>query len=229
MMKKLSEQMPNINMHQKKFTLVELMVAMAILVIMMGFLFQFVNGARRIWMASTATAEAFDDAQIVLQTMENDLKKIVQYGDDYGHRKLALSNFTSGSYSYLIFPIGQANDGGVVNDSLPALIIYAYTGNNLYRQQVLAHNATPPVPSKNWFNLSPTDLVNLFDHSTSALNNSLVCDDLHSLNISTLPNSLCPGQTAAIKLTLSLTVEDLNAPGNATSTNREFSKFVFLL
>lgn len=58
----------------KRYTLVEILVAMAILVIMMGFLFQFVIGAQRIWSASTRTASVFDQAQLVLELLENDLQ-----------------------------------------------------------------------------------------------------------------------------------------------------------
>lgn len=58
----------------RRYTLVEILVAMAILVIMMGFLFQFVIGAQRIWSASTRTSSVFDKAQIVFDVIETDLK-----------------------------------------------------------------------------------------------------------------------------------------------------------
>ena len=62
---------------QKYYTLVEIMVAMAILVIMMGFLFQFAIGAQRIWSASESTSTTFDQAQIALQLLENDLQSVL--------------------------------------------------------------------------------------------------------------------------------------------------------
>ena len=58
----------------KSFTLVEIMIAMAVLVIMMGFLFQFINSAQKLWSASTRTASLFDQAQLVLQLIEQDLQ-----------------------------------------------------------------------------------------------------------------------------------------------------------
>ncbi len=58
----------------RRYTLVEILVAMAILVIMMSFLFQFVIGAQRIWSASTRTSSVFEQAQVVLELLENDLQ-----------------------------------------------------------------------------------------------------------------------------------------------------------
>ncbi len=59
------------------FTLVELMVAMAILVIMMGFLFEFVIGAQRIWSASSRKTSTFETAQIVFSLFEQDLQNAI--------------------------------------------------------------------------------------------------------------------------------------------------------
>jgi type II secretory pathway pseudopilin PulG len=72
----------------RRYTLVEILVAMAILVIMMSFLFQFVIGAQRIWSASTRTASVFDKAQIVFDVIETDLKNAI-VSDDPG-RELPL-------------------------------------------------------------------------------------------------------------------------------------------
>ena len=71
--------MPNMIRTAKKraFTLVEIMVTMAILVVMMSFLFQYVIGAQRIFTSSNRQAVLFDDAQIVLGLMENDLQNMI--------------------------------------------------------------------------------------------------------------------------------------------------------
>jgi len=58
------------------FTLVEMMVAMAVLVIMMSFLFQFVIGAQRIWSSSSGTADTYDQASILLTYMQKDIANI---------------------------------------------------------------------------------------------------------------------------------------------------------
>jgi|GEM_PF-4336295 len=60
-----------------RFTLVEIMVTLAIIVVMMGFLFHFVIGAQRIWSATSKGSEMFEEAQIILQVLESDLKGMV--------------------------------------------------------------------------------------------------------------------------------------------------------
>jgi len=62
---------------QRMFTLVEIMVTMAILVVMMGFLFQFVLGAQRVWSGTTRDMEVFEQAQIIFNVMEADLKNMI--------------------------------------------------------------------------------------------------------------------------------------------------------
>ncbi|MBQ6470485.1 MAG: hypothetical protein IJJ33_00750 [Victivallales bacterium] len=57
-----------------RYTLIEMMVAVAILVLMMGFLFQFVTGAQRLWAASTRTEEIFSTASTALEVMQNDFR-----------------------------------------------------------------------------------------------------------------------------------------------------------
>ena len=61
----------------RAFTLVEIMVTMAILVVMMSFLFQFVLGAQRVWSGTTKDMEMFEQAQIIFDVMETDLKNMI--------------------------------------------------------------------------------------------------------------------------------------------------------
>jgi len=219
--------MPHHNRQRRNFSLVELMVAMAILLIMMGFLFQFVNGARRIWMATTATAETFDDGQIALQVMENDLKNIVQRGDDFGTRNLTLinANVTATQNTYLIFPIGQDASG------TPGIVIYAclqeHNRNRLFRYQI---SPTDTNFQYSWFDLtsSLTNLETCFNSAHSNHHDVLVCDDINRLQAFTVANSNFPGQAAAVKLTLSLNVENRSDSGITGHAVREFSKLVFL-
>ena len=59
------------------FTLLEILVAVAVLVIMMGFLFQFVISAQRVWAASTARTYLADQANIVFQLMSEDFDQMI--------------------------------------------------------------------------------------------------------------------------------------------------------
>ena len=67
----------------RAYTLVELLVAVAILVIMMGFLFEFVIGAQRIWSASEKKATSFDTAQVAMDVIETDLHNM-QFSNEPG-------------------------------------------------------------------------------------------------------------------------------------------------
>ena len=58
-----------------KYTLTELLVAVAVLMLMMTFLMQFVIGSQRIWYASSSTTSLFDKAQVVFSILETDLKQ----------------------------------------------------------------------------------------------------------------------------------------------------------
>lgn len=58
----------------RRYTLVEILVALAILTVMMYFLFQFIIGAQKIWTASHRTASIFEQTQLFFYLFENDLK-----------------------------------------------------------------------------------------------------------------------------------------------------------
>ena len=58
------------------FSLVELLIAMAILVLMMSFLLQFTNSARRIYAASNRYATTFEAGNILFQYLDRDLKNM---------------------------------------------------------------------------------------------------------------------------------------------------------
>lgn len=68
--------MQHSNIQKRHFTLVELMVAMGVLVIMMGFLFQFTIGAQRIWNASSKQTVAFSSAHVLLDILNDDLQNM---------------------------------------------------------------------------------------------------------------------------------------------------------
>ena len=63
--------------HSSRYTLVEILVAVAVLVIMMGFLFQFTIGAQRIWASTTARMTVADQAQGILNLLTDDLGQMV--------------------------------------------------------------------------------------------------------------------------------------------------------
>lgn len=69
--------------YRHNFTLLEILVAVAVLVIMMGFLFQFVISAQRVWAASTArTYMANETASPVLQLLTEDFRHVVRLAEN---------------------------------------------------------------------------------------------------------------------------------------------------
>ena len=78
--------MQHSNIQKRHFTLVELMVAMGVLVIMMGFLFQFTIGAQRIWNASSKQTTAFSSAQVLMDVLNDDLMNM-RYSNEEGETR----------------------------------------------------------------------------------------------------------------------------------------------
>lgn len=70
------------NKSRHNFTLLEILVAVAVLVIMMSFLFQFVISAQRVWAASTARTYMADQANAVFQVMAEDFNQMVTVKED---------------------------------------------------------------------------------------------------------------------------------------------------
>lgn len=104
-----------------RFTLVEIMVTLAIIVVMMGFLFHFVIGAQRIWSATSKGSEMFEEAQIILQVLESDLKGMVcELAEDNpsGAFPVTFTRSASGELQELFFMSSQSpsNVDGLTTD-----------------------------------------------------------------------------------------------------------------
>ncbi len=61
-------------MQKRHFTLLELMAAMVVLVIMMGFLFHFITSSQTLWSASERNARVYENGQIFFELIERDLR-----------------------------------------------------------------------------------------------------------------------------------------------------------
>ena len=85
------------NMH--RYTLTEILVAVAVLMLMMTFLMQFVIGSQRIWYASSRTSSLFDKAQIVFNLMETDLKQSLFSNEKGESIPMYLKNTTDASHA----------------------------------------------------------------------------------------------------------------------------------
>jgi type II secretory pathway component PulJ len=64
-------------MQRRHFTLIELMAAMVVLVIMMGFLFKFIVSSQNLWTASERNSRIYENAQIFFELLARDLTSAV--------------------------------------------------------------------------------------------------------------------------------------------------------
>ena len=158
--------MPNMHRIEKKhaFTLVEIMVTMAILVVMMSFLFQYVIGAQRIFTSSNRQAVLFDDAQIVLGLMENDLQNMVVSNEPGKEIPMFYHKGTYDSKTYHILMMVTSGESSKLSSSDEEtlvgyyLVVYCYSEDDekLYRVAIDNKHALGPT-----LNLKPWDFYGL--------------------------------------------------------------------
>lgn len=65
----------------RRYTLLEVLAAVAVLVVMMGFLFQFTIGAQRIWTSTTVRTNMSGEADGIFAVLEEDLTNIFISGE----------------------------------------------------------------------------------------------------------------------------------------------------
>ena len=149
---------------KRAFTLVEIMVTMAILVVMMSFLFQYVIGAQRIFTSSNRQAVLFDDAQIILGLMENDLQNMVVSNEPGREIPMFYHKGEYSSKNYHILMMVTSGESTKLDNSEEAtlvgyyLVIYCYCEEDekLYRVAIDNKHALGPT-----INLTPWDFYGL--------------------------------------------------------------------
>ena len=182
---------------EKAFTLVEIMVAMAVLVIMMGFLFQFIISAQRLWSSSNSDTAIHTQAQIVFSMFETDLQNAI-VKDDSGYSIPYL--VTAEAENSADYPIGmhhrrvyccfltQTSDlSGDDADIGASLVAYIFVRANDSGEPVYKLYRLMPPKSDNKYNFLNADASSLFDSSIlSDLDNSsqnLLAENVVDFNI----------------------------------------------
>lgn len=66
----------------RRFTLVELLAAMAVLVVMMFLLFRFIAGTQRAWSVANSSQEVYEKSRIALDLITRDLQSAVARAND---------------------------------------------------------------------------------------------------------------------------------------------------
>ena len=179
------------------FTLVEIMVAVGMLMLIMSFLFQFVLGSQRLWSASDHTGQVFDNAQLVMDMLGQDVRNL-QYANQIGHSRpfyyadQGLSTVTfegkalPASKTKMFMFITQANEAADSQKTTLYPVIYIYVGDTcddpepliqsiaftLFRVVLARHDATGSPGTGDDGGLSATDLTNirqfpLIDYTTT--------------------------------------------------------------
>ena len=179
------------------FTLVEIMVAVGMLMLIMSFLFQFVLGSQRLWSASDHTGQVFDNAQLVMDMLGQDVRNL-QYANQIGRSRpfyyadQGLSTITfegkalPASKTKMFMFITQANEAADSQKTTLYPVIYIYVGDTcddpvpliqsiaftLFRVVLARHDATGSSGTGDDGGLSPTDLTKirqfpLIDYTTT--------------------------------------------------------------
>jgi len=91
---------PTANRRVHAYTLIELLAAMAVLTIMMGFLFKFVHTAQRAWSLTESNTRLYQNAQIAFDLIAHDLRAAV--ASDFQDAEIPF--WINGSYNSATWP-----------------------------------------------------------------------------------------------------------------------------
>ena len=128
----------------RQFTLVELLAAMAVLVIMMFLLFRFIAGAQQAWSVATSSQEVYEKSRIALDLITRDLQSAVARADDVpgGHIR-----FQQVGVDQLRFvsngAVGAAGSDTTPSTSLLAEVGYQFDGTNYAFERALENTNCP--------------------------------------------------------------------------------------
>ena len=243
-------------MRRHCFTLVELLVAMVILVVMMGFLFQFTIGAQRIWAATTSDDEAFQSSQILMQVLTEDLENIMfsPYSNEDDDEKKYLDNnnipiyVDSSGQTACFMTVGRGCDDA------PLFVIYDYDSSEktlyrtvvaneidrtasekIYPKALLGYDGTLRTASDGF---QDSDFVGkMLDNAKSAVladrknTREVLCERLQAFEL-----KLAPGTEAndflyiknPIAFQVNFTIEQEESKDAKPGKYRHFSKTIFL-
>ncbi len=112
-------------MKKARFTLVELLASMAVFLILMAVMFQFIGSAQRAWTASNATTEVYQNARILFDVLARDLQGSVARADDVQGQHLKFERVGEGELAF----VSAIEEG---NGRL-AEVAYSFVNNEVQR------------------------------------------------------------------------------------------------
>lgn len=152
------------SLRTRRYTLVEILVALVILILMMSFLFQFIIGAQKIWTTSHRTSILFDQTQLLFYLFENDLKSALLQPEathpgqgmigylqtttpnNQLHKFGLITQFTPPSADVGVFAVAYAYDGKVIRRKVlddPSSVAWTFFGSPNATQWISFYESIP--------------------------------------------------------------------------------------
>lgn len=168
------------------FTLIELLSAMAILIIMMGVLFQFLVSAQRAWNATNQSTEVYESSRVFLSVLGRDLDSAFTATNDQNIGNNIQFRGANTSLGFFTYNTSSYADGAkvvkyeyvpdVVNAENDNLIKYhndTSSSFSLYAAPDTLNNASPPIIAENVLSLEFTYLDDTYASSNTWNSTSL--------------------------------------------------------
>ncbi|NMA42136.1 MAG: prepilin-type N-terminal cleavage/methylation domain-containing protein [Oligosphaeraceae bacterium] len=234
----------------RHYTLIELMIAMAILVIMMGFLFQFVNSAQRLWSASSGTEDSFDRAHLCFDYLERDFIGAIMQDEESNPGKgigfiMDTNEYeataASPNFIFLLGLVSQVDSNNATDTtggSAAFPIIYflkkitnpvnSSVSFSLYR---LIIDSTMAGLAPFGFYGDSTAFYSQVNSSMASLpadNSRLLCENIASIKLGVHPSSMSSGSKLPELVKINLNLFDTGVKDSSQPNTRTFSKVIML-
>ncbi len=126
----------------RQFTLVELLAAMAVLVIMMFLLFRFIAGAQQAWSVATSSQEVYEKSRIAMDLITRDLQSAIARANDVPGQHI---RFQQVDFDKLRFvsngAVGAGGSESSPSVSLLAEVGYQFDATNYAFERALENSA----------------------------------------------------------------------------------------
>ncbi len=101
-----------------RYTLIEILVAVAVLLVMMGFLFRFVISAQNLWTASNSRMNQYEQMQTVFDLLNEDFNRALFGKND-------LYKNADGKYDYYFYMLGRS----ISNSAMSGAVVVFFTND----------------------------------------------------------------------------------------------------
>ena len=204
---------------QTHYTLIEVLVAIAVLALMMSFIFQFTSGAQRVWRASNENMDVSSNADVIFSLLDEDLGQMQVDAE----RGLAY-NINASAHSFGFYTISSRGGAAATDPQVGSLLYVRYqfdsTNHKLHRVQANAEDGGALYAADN--NTEPVASVTLPDND----DDHLVADGVQGFEVTCTPNDTAKlPNLIRVKVTLDRVAKAESDKGDA---KRVFSRVFFI-